>query len=301
MTTFQQWLAKQEDGPQDDPVAWLARAWKSQEGKRPRVSSASGIEKHMLTLGSGDEAAQDNWTGYVHQATGEATGRFKADQLAGQTAKQAASGSDTSSGETQAELPGIAPQGINEATGKPVAIVTSAQWRTYPDASQYGSCGTCSWPRGLADLGQGRGELIMCAAGHVFAPAKPGPAGSPADADQLAAVQAGEMTPAEHLAANEVAAEAAEPGQEAVVTLSGPLTPVAGPGGAGTPVQGQEEPPEPMTQLDRIELMLAAVVAAIGLPPDLGILAEYVQTPWGPPPDFAAWYGQADPNATAGE
>ena len=96
MTTFQQWLAKQEDGPQDDPVAWLARAWKSQEGKRPRVSSASGIEKHMLTLGSGDEAAQDNWTGYVHQATGEATGRFKADQLAGQTAKQAASGSDTS-------------------------------------------------------------------------------------------------------------------------------------------------------------------------------------------------------------
>ena len=80
MATFSQWLAGNEDGPQDDPVAWLARQWKALEGNRPRVSSPSGIEKHLMTLAAGEPAQQDQWTGYVHTAVADATGRYKTDK-----------------------------------------------------------------------------------------------------------------------------------------------------------------------------------------------------------------------------
>jgi hypothetical protein len=218
MATFSQWLAGHEAGAQDDPVAWLARQWKALEGNRPRVSSPSGIEKHLMTLAAGEPAQQDQWTGYVHTAVAEATSRYKQAKAAEQ------SGSDTSS---SAVLPGT---GTNPATGKPVAVVGQAQWKSYPDASQYGSCYICGWARGLADVGAG--EQLMCAAAHVFEPQKPGPIGEAGPTDP----QTGETT----------------------ITLSGPLTPSSGLGGSGRTYDPSADAP------DSVQLAPGAHSAVLG-------------------------------------
>lgn len=310
MATFQQWLAGNEGGPQDDPVAWLARAWKSQEGKRPRVSSASGIEKHMLTLAAGEPAQQDQWTGYVHLAVNAAVDKFRAEK------------STPAPAGVQQELPGAEPQGDrNPVTGKPVAIVAQAQWRRYPDASVLGSCEVCGWARGFADLGQGKGEQMMCAAGHVFEAQLPGPTGQ---ADLPAS---GAATPAS------AGSGLPSSGEETSAVLSGPLTPIVGDGGAGAvdpdakvwkALDGPDS--EPVDLLALVNLKLTVLLVSMGLPTDpqqMGELllaaAEAQQQDAGTdslagqlgatvldhvgtghaalPPGFAAWYGVADPAA----
>jgi hypothetical protein len=316
MATFSQWLAKQEDAPQDSPVGWLARAWKSQEGNRPRVSSPSGIEKHMLTLAAGDDAQQDSWRSYVHTAVNEATTAYKADKVH----EQPAGGKNTSSQET---LPGM-----NEQTGKPVAVVMGSQWQTYPDASQYGSCATCGWPRGLADRGPAADQetriVITCAAGHVFEPQKPGPADAgPAAAtspEATAALAAGEQ-PVSGMTDEQLLGQVAEQDPDAQMSYTLP-----------------EDDSGPVDLLALVNLKLTVVMVSLGLPTDPGEMGDFLLASisgqqagslsdqlaqglaeagvnehpdtgkggWRAgadangqlPPDFAAWYGIADPDAS---
>jgi hypothetical protein len=258
MATFSQWLSKQEDGPQDDPVAWLARQWKALEGNRPRVSSPSGIEKHLMTLAAGEPAQQDQWTGYVHQAVADATGRYKDDKTRESEAK-------ASSGEQQDQLPGTGldttgvdrAHPLNPATGKPVAVVPSSHWAEHPDASKYGSCYICGWARGLAkrDVDDPAGGVVMtCAAGHIFEPAKPGPAdaGPAATTSPVAtaAPAAGELTPEQVNEAESFRDDM--PGME-YVTDEGPVDLLA-----------------------LVNLKLTVLCISLGLPTDPGAMMELI-------------------------
>lgn len=321
MATFSQWLAKQEDAPQDSPVGWLARAWKSQEGNRPRVSSPSGIEKHMLTLAAGDDAQQDSWRSYVHTAVNEATTAYKADKVHEQ------SGSSTSSTQTQETLPGT-----NPATGKPVAVVPGNQWTQHPNAVDYGSCHECGWPRGLADLGAGAGEQLTCAAGHVFEPQKPG---AP-EAGETVITLSGPLTPT---VGDGGAGLTREQVNEAE-SFKDDMQPVDLPADGQPDAQGWMDAGDvqPVDMLGLVNLKLTVVLISLGLPTDpdamMGMIVsaaeqqeagslseqladglyaagvnEHPDTGKGGwragadvngqlPPDFAAWYGIADPEAT---
>jgi hypothetical protein len=296
MATFSTWLAGNEAGAQDDPVAWLARQWKALEGNRPRVSSPSGIEKHLLTLAAGEPAQADQWRGYVHTAIAEATSRYK-------NAKAAES--NTSSEQT---LPGM-----NEATGKPVAVVSSTQWVEHPDASKYGSCETCGWARGLARTDQPGKVVMTCAAGHVFEPQKPGPT----DAGP-AATTSPEATAAPAAASYDPSADGSLPGTE---VAPGAFDAVLGAGEAMGYVH--EDGSGPVDLLALVNLKLTVVLLSLGLPTDpdemmglivaaaeqqeagslseqlaAGLAGAGVDANGQLPPDFAAWYGIADPEAT---
>jgi hypothetical protein len=319
MTTFANWLAGSENGPQDDPVAWLARQWKALEGNRPRVSSPTGIEKHLVTLAPPGNAEGDQWTGYVHQAVAEATGRYRSDKAREQLGESPVSGpltpsaSPAGTGEVQDPMPGM-----NAATGKPEAVVPSGAWVTHPDASQFGSCSIEGWARGLAHTGKpGDSPMkIMCAAGHVFDPERPE---NWAEADETQ--RALSELPADAAGTAIEQSDRSEPEPQ----FDGALPPDI----PETPEQARQY------QLDRIELMLCGLLAALGLPTDLAALDGWLQAatgagvnapdpettdgllmqqladagvtgytpPSAPPPtveqgvpwSFAAWYGMADP------
>jgi hypothetical protein len=66
MATFTRWLSDQENRPQADPIGWLARQWKAAEGSRPRVSSPTGVAKHLATLAP-DEGTGP-WLDYLTKA-----------------------------------------------------------------------------------------------------------------------------------------------------------------------------------------------------------------------------------------
>lgn len=302
--TFSQWLVTHEAGAQDDPVAWLARQWKALEGNRPRVSSPSGIEKHLLTLAAGEPAQADQWTGYVHTAVAEATSRYKQAKTAGQ------SGSSTSSGEgVQDPLPGT-----NPATGKPVAVVGQNQWRAYPHAAEMGSCHTCGWPRGIADVGAG--EQMMCAAGHVFEPQRPEPIGEAAPAGPLATAM-GLADDPELAAQRADVAAAGGAGRTYDPSADAPGSVQPAPGAHSIELGGLDS--KQVDLLDVLSIKLDAILAGLGLPTDPGQLAVLLSRVEAsapdpgddggllaamngqagqPVPDFGAWYGIADPAAT---
>jgi hypothetical protein len=145
VATFTSWLNEQSGRGEADPIGWLALQWADQEGTRPRVSSPSGVEKHLLTVHDGDESWQRTVRTTVRQATDAY--HHRGDPPAG-----------------QGELPGVVPA---------AAAVRAGQWTTHPNAAEFGTCTECGWPRGLADLGSG--PVMVCAAGHVFAPQQPEP------------------------------------------------------------------------------------------------------------------------------
>lgn len=314
MATFSQWLAGHEAGPQDDPVAWMARTWKRLEGSRPRVSSPSGIEKHLVKQSVAAELAPGYdhglWVQSVNQAVAEATKRYRRDKAA----EQLAAG-DEPPAQVAAQPPPAA-DGINPATGKPVAILSAKDWTEHPLATKFGSCQQEGWALGVAVI-DGR-KVLTCAAGHIVNTGTPAVFDAAAgaaeqglqvapgahdevvtDAGQLAAVEAGQMSPASHLAANEVAAAAASVAESDFAPLAGQA--------------------QPLTQLDRIELRLTALCAAMGLPSEMGDLAVFIAAASGlgeqaaaetgeqslssqlagtiPAADFAAWYSAADPAA----
>jgi len=164
MATFASWLSVQENRPEDDPTGWLARAWKAQEGSRPRVSSPGGIGRHLHEVHP--ELAEA-----VDQALIAATHEYTQ-----QRAREQAGDSSTSSQPAagQQAMPGMEPAGQDEQTGKPVAVVPSSAWVQHPDATKFGTCAECGWPRGLAGSPAGAmGTHITCAAGHVFKPVQP--------------------------------------------------------------------------------------------------------------------------------
>jgi len=72
--TFASWLGDQVTRPDTDPIGWLARQWKALEGPdRPKVSSPTGISRHLKTLRDDTE-----WQGFLGQAINEATDAYRA-------------------------------------------------------------------------------------------------------------------------------------------------------------------------------------------------------------------------------
>lgn len=170
MATFQSWLNDQLVRPENDPIGWLARQWKGHEGNRPRVSSPTAIGRFLE-----DQAGENTeLRGYVNQAVVDATTAYRDRDSAEPVVYR--DGSPANEAAEQAA--------VNPATGKPVAVVSSTQWVTHPNAQQFGSCSVCGWPRGLVGDVGGR-TVITCAAGHIFEPEKPEPltaaGGAPAD------------------------------------------------------------------------------------------------------------------------
>ena len=140
----------------------------------------------------------------------------------------------------------------NAVTGKPVAIVGQNQWRTYPNAEMAGSCYICGWPRGFADVG--KGEQMMCAAGHVFTPQRPDPTG---DAGQ------GATTSPE--------ATAAPAAGEQVITLPPGHADRPEPDAAQIEADAQRYPGgdgEPVDLLALVNLKLTTIMVSLGLPTD---------------------------------
>jgi hypothetical protein len=175
MATFQSWLADQLVRPETDPVGWLARQWKAHEGNRPRVSSPTGIGRFLEEQAGEDQAAK----GYVNEAVKAATTAYRERDAGpvvtrdGEPANAAAEQAAAYHAEGLHEAAAIVER--NAVTGKPVAVVPGSAWITHPDATQFGTCTTCGWPRGLAGATTGAmGSHITCAAGHIFTPEKPG-------------------------------------------------------------------------------------------------------------------------------
>src|SRR4030095_15634625 len=85
MATFTSLLADQEGRPEQDPVGWLARQWKAAEGNRPRVSSPTGVKRHLTTLAP--DTGTEPWLESLARAVDLAISGRNADLLATEQAR----------------------------------------------------------------------------------------------------------------------------------------------------------------------------------------------------------------------
>lgn len=282
MATFQQWLTGHEDDPADSPIGWLARQWKALEGDRPRVSSPTGIEKHLISRAPAEQPAGDQWTGYVHQAVAAATAEYKTDKMREQSTGSTVSSSEqiAHAGPVQPEIPGVAPAGaINPATGKPPAVISSSQWVEYPDASRFGSCPQEGWAYGVANLDGHR--ALTCSAGHVVnatahlaeVPTGDHPEPPPLPTG-LTEQAAGDVASYETHPAQPPAGPATTESMQAVAGLAQAAIAMS------LPDPSQDEPLTDSEMIELVNLKLDAILVALGLPTDaealVGLLGQAV-------------------------